>query len=135
LFYLLYFPEKKYKQGDQDETIEILDQAKARFPEWHEPMVYANIDILKMYYEESLSYFKHFENLEKIRRTNGPNPSLLPVDDKKTVSVTSSVGKSKYYKVPTYGVTIVTRTTTTRLTAEQVPNLNNRKKACFEAKA
>jgi hypothetical protein len=29
-----------------------------------------------------------------IRRTNGPNPSSLPVDNKKTVSVTSSVGKS-----------------------------------------
>jgi hypothetical protein len=32
------------------------------------------------------------ENLEKIRRTNGPNPASLPVDNKK--SVTSSVGKS-----------------------------------------
>jgi hypothetical protein len=30
--------------------------------------------------------------LEKIRRTNGPNPSSLPVDNKK--SVTSIVGKS-----------------------------------------
>jgi hypothetical protein len=29
----------------------------------------------------------------------------------------------------------VTRTTTTRLIAEQLPNLNSRKKACFEAKA
>jgi hypothetical protein len=27
--YLLYFPEKKTKQLDQDETIEILDQTKA----------------------------------------------------------------------------------------------------------
>jgi hypothetical protein len=32
--------------------------------------------------------------LEKIRRTNGLNPSSLPVDNKKRVSVTSSVGKS-----------------------------------------
>jgi hypothetical protein len=32
--------------------------------------------------------------LEKIRHTNGPNPSSLPVDNENTVSVTSSVGKS-----------------------------------------
>jgi hypothetical protein len=34
--YLLYFPEENPKQLDQDEIIEILDQAKARDPEWHE---------------------------------------------------------------------------------------------------
>jgi hypothetical protein len=54
-------------------------------------MVNANIDIFEMSYEESVSYFKRLENLEKIRCTNGPNPSSLPVDDKKRVSVTSSV--------------------------------------------
>jgi hypothetical protein len=54
--------------------------------------VNANIDIFEMCYEESVSYFKRLENLEKIRRNNGPNPSSLPVDNKK--SVTSSVGKS-----------------------------------------
>jgi hypothetical protein len=43
--YLLYFPEENPKQLDQDEIIEILDQAKA--PEWYEAMVNANIDILK----------------------------------------------------------------------------------------
>jgi hypothetical protein len=69
-----------------------LDQAKA--PEWHEAMVNANIDIFEMSYEESVSFFKRLENLEKIRRTNGPNPSSLPVDNENTVSVTSSVGKS-----------------------------------------
>jgi hypothetical protein len=89
--YLLYFPEENPKRFDQDEIIEILDQAKA--PEWHEAMVNANIDIFEMTYEESVSYFKHLENLEKIRRTNGPNPSSLPVDNKKRVSVTISVGK------------------------------------------
>jgi hypothetical protein len=88
--YVLYFPEENPKQLDQDEIIEILDQAKA--PEWHEAMVNANIDIFEMTDEESVSYFKRLENLEKIRRTNGPNPSSLPVDNKKTV--TSSVGKS-----------------------------------------
>jgi hypothetical protein len=80
--YLLYFPEENPKQLDQDEIIEILDQAKARYPEWHEAMVNANIDIFEMSYEEYVSYFKRLENLEKIRRTNGPNPSSLPVDNK-----------------------------------------------------
>jgi hypothetical protein len=81
--YLFYFPEENPKQLDQNEIIEILDQVKAWDPEWHEAMVNANIDILEMSYEESVSYFKHLENLEKIRRTNGPNPSFLPEDYKK----------------------------------------------------
>jgi hypothetical protein len=80
--YLLYFCEENPKQLDQDEIIEILDQAKARYPEWHEPMVKANIDIFEMTYEESVSYFKRLENLEKIRCTKSPNPSSLPVDNK-----------------------------------------------------
>jgi hypothetical protein len=75
----LYFPEENPKQLDQDEIIEILDQAKA--PEWLEKMVDANIDIYEMNYEESVSYFKCLENLEKIRRFNGPNPSSLPIDN------------------------------------------------------
>jgi hypothetical protein len=76
----LYFLEENSKQLDQDNIIEILDQAKA--PEWHEAMVNANIDIFEMSYEESVSSFKCLENLEKIRRTNGHNPSSLPVDNK-----------------------------------------------------
>jgi hypothetical protein len=71
--YLLYFPEENPKQLGLDEIIEILDQAKAWDPEWHESMVNANIEIFEMSYEESVSYFKCLENLEKIRRTNGPN--------------------------------------------------------------
>jgi hypothetical protein len=90
----LYFPRENGKQLDQDEITEILDQAMAGYPEWHEVMVNTNIDIFQMSYEESVSYFKRLENLEKIRRTNGPNPSSLPVDNKKRVSVTSSVAKS-----------------------------------------
>jgi hypothetical protein len=90
--YLLYFPEENPKQLDQDEIIETLDQAKA--PEWHEAMVNADIDIIEMTYKESVSYFKCLENLEKIRHTNGLNPSSLPVDNKECKSVTSSVGKS-----------------------------------------
>jgi hypothetical protein len=62
-------------------------------------IVNANIDIFEISYEESISYFKRLENLEKIRRTNGPSPALLPVDNKKRVSVTSSVGNpSKNHK-------------------------------------
>jgi hypothetical protein len=53
--YLLYFPDENLKQLDQDEIIEILDQAKARDPEWHESMINANIDIYEMSYEESVS--------------------------------------------------------------------------------
>jgi hypothetical protein len=80
--YLLYFPEENPKQSDQDEIMEILDQAKISNPEWHEAMVNANIDIFEMSHEESVSYFKHLENLEKIRHINSPNPSSLPVDNK-----------------------------------------------------
>jgi hypothetical protein len=47
-----------------------------------------------MSYEESVSYFKRLENLENIRHTNGPNPSSLPVNNKKSVIVISSIGKS-----------------------------------------
>jgi hypothetical protein len=81
--YLLNFPEGNPNQLDQDEIIEILDQAKAMDPEWYEAMVNANIDIFEMSYEESLFYFKRLENLEKIKCTNGPNPSSLPVDNMK----------------------------------------------------
>jgi hypothetical protein len=75
------FLKKTPKQLDQDEIIEIFDQAKDRDPEWYEAIVTVNIDIFVMTYEESVSYFKRLETLEKIRCTNGPNPSSLPVDD------------------------------------------------------
>jgi hypothetical protein len=42
--YLLYFSGEKSKQLDQDEIIEILHQAKAWDPEWHEAMLNVNID-------------------------------------------------------------------------------------------
>jgi hypothetical protein len=51
-------------------------------PKWHEAMVNANNDIFEMSYEEFVSYFKQLENLEKIRHTNGLNPSSLSVDNK-----------------------------------------------------
>jgi hypothetical protein len=63
-FHLLHFPEEKPKMLDQDQIIEIFDQAKAMDPERHEAMGNANTDILKMSHEESVSYFNHLENLE-----------------------------------------------------------------------
>jgi hypothetical protein len=58
----------------------------------HEAMLNANIEIFGISYEESVSYFKRLENLEKISHTNGPNPFSLPVENKK--SVTNRLGKS-----------------------------------------
>jgi hypothetical protein len=92
--YLLYFPEENPKYLDQDEITKILHQAKARISEWHVAMINANIEIFEMSDEESVSYFKHLENLEKIRCTNGPNSSSLQVDNRICISVTSSIGKS-----------------------------------------
>jgi hypothetical protein len=53
--YMLYFPEENPKQLDQDDIIETLDQAKARYLEWNEALANANIDIFEMSYEESVS--------------------------------------------------------------------------------
>jgi hypothetical protein len=75
----VHFPEENPKQSDQDDIIEILDQAKTVDPEWHKSIVNASIDIFEISYEESVSYFKYLENLEKIRHTNGPDPATLPV--------------------------------------------------------
>jgi hypothetical protein len=47
----LYFLEENPRHLDQDEIIEILDQAKA--PEWHEAMVNVNIDTFEMSFKES----------------------------------------------------------------------------------
>jgi hypothetical protein len=131
--YLLYFSEESSKQLDQDEIIEISHQSKA--PECHEAMMNANIDIFVMSYVKSVSYFKRLENLEKIRRTNGPNPSSLPVDNKKRVYVTRSVGKSsKNRKSSNMWYGIVTRETSIRLIAEQLSNLNSRKRLALKPK-
>jgi hypothetical protein len=73
-----------------------------------------------------VSYFKRLENLEKIRRTNGPNPSSLPVDNKK--SVTSSAGKSsKHHKGSNMWCHYCDKNNTTRLIAEQLPYSISRK--------
>jgi hypothetical protein len=138
--YLLYFPEENPKQLDQGEIIEILDQAKAWDPEWHEAMVNANIDIFKMSYEEYVSYFKRLENLKKIRHTNGPNPSSssLPVDNKKRFSATSSVGKSsKNQKVSNMWRHYCDNHNHNTADCRAIAKFKQQKKnkACFEAKA
>jgi hypothetical protein len=131
--YLFHFPEQNPKQLDQDEIMEILDQAKAWNPEWHEAMVNANFDIFEMSYEESVSYFKHLENLEKTRRTNGPNPSSLPVDIQK--SVTSSEGNSsKNHKGSNMWCHYCDKNNHITTDCRAIAKLKQQKKAHFEAK-
>jgi hypothetical protein len=128
------FLKKTPKQLDQDEIIEILDQAKA--PGWHEAMVNANIDIFEMSYEESVSYFKHLENLVKIRRTNGPNPFILPVDNEKIVSVTSSLGKySKNHKGSNMWCHYCDKNNHNTADCRPFAKFKQQNKALFEAKA
>jgi ribosomal protein S15P/S13E len=132
--YLLYFPEENPKQLDQNEIIEILDQAKDTDPEWDEAMVNANIDIFEMSHEKSESYFKCLENLEKIRRTNGLNPSSLPVDNKK--SVTSIVGKSsKNHKRSNMWCHYCDKNNHNMADCRAIAKFKQQKKARFEAKA
>jgi hypothetical protein len=78
-----FFLEENPKQLDQDEIIETLDQYKAMDPEGYEVMVNANIAIFEMSYEESVSYSKRLENLEKIRHTNVPGLTTLLVDNRR----------------------------------------------------
>jgi hypothetical protein len=125
--YLLYFPEENPKAKQ-------LDQDKAWDPEWHEAMVNANIGMFEMTYEESVSYFKRLENLEKIRRTKGPNPSSLPVDNKK--SVTSSVGKSsKNHKRSNMWWHYCDKNNHNTADCRAIAKFKKQKNACFEAKA
>jgi hypothetical protein len=98
--------------------------------------VNANIEIFEMSYEESVSYFKSLENLEKIRRTNGPDPAALPVDNKK--SVISNIGKSsKNHKGSNMWCHYCDKnnhnTVDCRAIAKFIQHKNN--KTCFEAKA
>jgi hypothetical protein len=89
-----------------------------------------------MSYEESVSYFKGLENLEKIRRTNDPNPSSLPVDNKK--SVTSSIGKSsKIHKGSNMWCHYCDKNNHNTADCRAIAKFKQQKynKACFEAKA
>jgi hypothetical protein len=132
--YLLYFPEQNSKQLDQDKIIEILDQDKV--PEWHVSMVNAKIHIFEMSYEEFVSYFKRLENLEKIRRTNGPYHSSLSVDNKKCKSVTSSVGKSsKNHKGSNMWCHYCDKNNHNMADCRAITKFKQQKKAHFEVKA
>jgi hypothetical protein len=133
---LLYFPGENPNQLDQDEIIEILDQAKAMDPEWLETMVNANIDIFEITYEKSVSYFKRLENLEKIRCTNGPNPSSVPLDNKKRVSVTISIGKSsKNHMGSNMWCHYCDKNNHNTADCREIDKFKQQKKACFESKA
>jgi hypothetical protein len=134
--YLLYFPEENPKLLDPDDIIEILDQAKARDPEWHETIMNANIDIFEMSHEKSVSYFKRLENLEKIRHTNDPNPSSLPVDNKNIFSATISVGKSsKHHKRSNMWCHYCDNNNHNTADCRAIATFKQQNKACFEAKA
>jgi hypothetical protein len=56
--YFSHFTEEFPKQLYHDDIFEILDQAKARNTDWNEAINNADIDIF-----ETVSYFKHLENL------------------------------------------------------------------------
>jgi predicted RNA-binding protein associated with RNAse of E/G family len=134
--YLLYFPEENPKQLDQDEIIDILHQAKASDPEWRESMVNVNIDIVEMSYEESVSYFKCLEKLEKIRRSNSPNPSSLPVDDKTRFSATSIEDKlSENHKGSNMWCHYCDKNNHNTADCRAIAKFKQQKKACFQAKS
>ena len=83
-----------------------------------------------MSYEESLSYFKHLENLDKIGRTKGPAPTL-PVDNKN--HVTSSVGKAM--KTPNRWCHYCDKNNHNTADYQAIAKAKQQKKAHFEAKA
>jgi hypothetical protein len=95
-------------------------------------MVNANIDIFEMTYEESVSYLKWLETLEKIKCTNGPNPASVLVDSKK--SVTSSVGKSsKNHKGSNKWCHYCDKNNHNMADCRAIAKSKQQKKACFEA--
>jgi hypothetical protein len=99
-------------------------------------MVNTNIDIFEMSYEEYASYSKHLDNLEKIRRTKDPNPSSLPVDNKKRVSVTNSVDKSsKNHKGSNMWRHYCDKNNHNTTDFRAIAEFKQKKNSCFEAKA
>jgi hypothetical protein len=97
-------------------------------------MVNANIDIFEMSFEESVSYFKSLENLEKIKCTKSPNPSSLPVDNKKPI--TRSVGKSsKNHKGSNMWCHYCDKNNHKTADCRVIAKFKKQKKACSEARA
>jgi hypothetical protein len=90
----------------------------------------------QMSYEESVYYFKRLENLEKIKHTNGTNLASLIVDNKKRVSVISSVGKSsKNHKGSNMWCHYFKKNNHNTADCRANVKFKQRKNACFEAKA
>jgi hypothetical protein len=87
-----------------------------------------------MSYEESVSYFKHLENLEKIRHTNGPNPSSLPIDIKESQTITRSVGKSKNHKGSNMWCHYCDKNNHNTADCRAIAKFKQQKKPHFEAK-
>jgi hypothetical protein len=81
------------------------------------------IDIFEMSYEESVSYFKRLENLEKIRCTNGPSPP-------------SSVVKSpENRKASNMWCHYCDKNNHNTADCRAIAKFKHQKKACIEAKA
>jgi hypothetical protein len=113
-----------------------LDTINAWDPELHEAIIDTNIVYFEMSYEESVSYFKCLENLEKIRRTNGPSPASLLVDNQKSKFVTSIVGKSsKNHKESIMLCQYWEKNNYNTADCRAVYKLKQRKKARFVAKS
>jgi hypothetical protein len=100
-------------------------------------MVNTNLDIFEMSNEESVSYFNRLGKLEKIRRTDGPSPATLPVDNEKRVSVTSSVGKpySKSPESSNMWCNYCGKNNRNTADCRVITNFKQQKKVFFEAKS
>jgi hypothetical protein len=76
------------------------------------------------------------EHAEKTRHTNGPNPSSLPVYNKKRASVTISVGKSsKNHKGSNMWCNYYEKNNHNTDDCRAIAKFKQQKKAHFEAKA
>jgi hypothetical protein len=94
------------------------------------------MDNFEIFYEESFSYFKRLENLEKIRLTNNPNHSLMPVDNNKSVSATRIVGKySKNHKGSNMWCHYCDKNNHNMVDCRAIAKFKQQKNALFEAKA
>jgi hypothetical protein len=87
-----------------------------------------------MSHEESISHFKRLENLEKIKRTNGPSPASIPADNKN--SVTSSVDKSsKDPEGSNMWCHYSDKNNHNTADCRAISKFKQQKKVCFQAKA
>jgi hypothetical protein len=89
----LYFSEEFPDKLDQDEIIEILDNAKASNPEWHEAIIVANIGIWNVSW--TICFFlQEFGDLGEDMEYKFSGLATLLVDKKKRFFVTNIVGHS-----------------------------------------